>query len=225
MSNTVDQQQLKKAVAMAAAQEVQPGAVLGVGTGSTVDCFIDALGELGASPKAVISSSHRSSDRLRALGFRLIDLNELTEPMDLYIDGADEIDPNLCMIKGGGAALTQEKIVASAARQFICIVDSSKQVQTLGTFPLPIEVIAAAVKPVSWAIEALGGEPRLRPGVITDNGHPILDVLGLKIHDPVGLETQLNQIPGIVTNGIFALRRADLALVASPQGVIRLKQN
>jgi ribose 5-phosphate isomerase A len=145
--------------------------------------------------------------------------------MDLYIDGADEIDPNLCMIKGGGAALTQEKIVASAARQFICIVDSSKQVQTLGTFPLPIEVIAAAVKPVSWAIQALGGDPRLRPGVITDNGHPILDVYGLKIHDPVGLETQLNQIPGIVTNGIFALRRADLALVASPQGVIRLKQN
>jgi ribose 5-phosphate isomerase A len=225
MSNTVDQQRLKKAVATAAAQEVRPGAVLGVGTGSTVDCFIDALGELGATPRAVISSSHRSSDRLKGLGFQVIDLNALTEPMDLYIDGADEIDPQLCMIKGGGAALTQEKIVASAARQFICIVDATKQVQTLGTFPLPIEVIASAIKPVSWAIQALGGEPRLRPGVITDNGHPILDVFGLKIHDPVGLETQLNQIPGIVTNGIFALRRADLALVATPKGVLRLQLN
>jgi len=143
--------------------------------------------------------------------------------MDLYIDGADEIDPNLCMIKGGGGALTQEKIVASAARRFICIVDASKRVEVLGRFPLPLEVIAAAIPSVTWAVRALGGEPSLRPGVITDNGHPILDVRGLTIQDPKALETALNQIPGIVTNGIFALRPADLALVASNQGVIRLQ--
>jgi ribose 5-phosphate isomerase A len=145
--------------------------------------------------------------------------------MDLYIDGADEIDPQLCMIKGGGAALTQEKIVASAAKRFVCIVDGSKCVDVLGKFPLPIEVIASAITPVSWAIRKLGGEPGLRVGVLTDNGHPILDVRGLTISDPVLLETALNQIPGVVTNGIFALRRADLALVARPEGVDRLKQN
>jgi ribose 5-phosphate isomerase A len=145
--------------------------------------------------------------------------------MDLYIDGADEIDPRLCMVKGGGAALTQEKIVASAAKRFICIVDASKCVQVLGRFPLPVEVIASAITPVSWAIRALGGDPRERVGVITDNGHPILDVHGLSITDPEAMETALNQIPGVVTNGVFALRRADLALVASEQGVRRLTQN
>jgi ribose 5-phosphate isomerase A len=154
-----------------------------------------------------------------------MELDDLAGPIDLYIDGADEIDPNLCMIKGGGAALTQEKIVASAAKRFVCIVDSSKQVDTLGRFPLPIEVIEKAIKPVTWAIQAMGGEPRRRAGVLTDNGHPILDVFGLAIADPVALERALNQIPGVVTNGIFALRRADLALVATPQGVVRLQHN
>jgi ribose 5-phosphate isomerase A len=145
--------------------------------------------------------------------------------MDLYIDGADEIDPNLCMIKGGGAALTQEKIVASAAKRFVCIVDASKRVDCLGKFPLPIEVIESAITPVSWAIRALGGDPRRRPGVVTDNGHPILDVHGLAIADPVAMETALNQIPGVITNGVFALRRADVALISSAAGVTRLTQN
>ena len=219
------QQALKAAVAREAVKEVPQGAVLGIGTGSTVDCFIDALAQAGVRLEAAISSSVRSSDRLKKLGFKVIGLQALSEPMDLYIDGADEIDPGLCMIKGGGAALTQEKIVASAAKRFVCIVDSSKRVEVLGAFPLPVEVIESAINPVSWALRRLGGEPKRREGVITDNGHPILDVHGLKITDPVATETAINQIPGVVTNGIFALRRADLALVATAQGVIRLQQN
>jgi ribose 5-phosphate isomerase A len=220
-----DQQALKIAVANAAVKEVAQGAVLGVGTGSTVDLFIDALGQSGVKLAAAVSSSRRSSDRLTSLGYRVIGLDQLDGPMDLYIDGADEIDPQLCMIKGGGAALTQEKIVASAARQFICIVDASKQVQRLGAFPLPLEVIESAITPVSWAIRAMGGDPRRRVGVLTDNGHPILDVHGLTIPDPVAMEIAINQIPGVVTNGIFALRRADVALVAGKDGVKRLTQN
>lgn len=217
-----EQQRLKIAVAQAAVQEVVEGSILGVGTGSTVDCFIDELAKAGKPLAAAISSSKRSTERLQALGYAIKGLHELTAPMDLYIDGADEIDPHLCLIKGGGAALTQEKIVASASKRFICIVDASKRVPVLGRFPLPIEVIESAIVPVSWAIRAMGGDPRRRPGVLTDNGHPILDVHGLAITDPVAMETALNQIPGIVTNGIFALRRADLALVASADGVSRL---
>lgn len=218
-----DQQRLKIEVAKAAVAEVPAGAILGVGTGSTVDCFIDELAHAKVKLQAAVSSSRRTTERLTALGYKVIGLEALAGPMDLYIDGADEIDPNLCMIKGGGGALTQEKIVASAARRFICIVDASKRVEVLGRFPLPLEVITAAIPSVSWAVRALGGEPSLRPGVMTDNGHPILDVRGLTIQDPKALETALNQIPGIVTNGIFALRPADLALVASNQGVIRLQ--
>jgi len=218
-----DQQRLKIEVAKAAVAEVPAGAILGVGTGSTVDCFIDELAHAKVKLQAAVSSSRRTTERLTALGYTVIGLEALAGPMDLYIDGADEIDPNLCMIKGGGGALTQEKIVAGAARRFICIVDASKRVEVLGRFPLPLEVIAAAIPSVSWAVRALGGEPSLRPGVITDNGHPILDVRGLTIQDPKALEAALNQIPGIVTNGIFALRPADLALVASNQGVIRLQ--
>jgi len=218
-----DQQRLKIEVAKAAVAEVPAGAILGVGTGSTVDCFIDELAHAKIKLKAAVSSSRRTTDRLTALGYTVIGLEALAGPMDLYIDGADEIDPNLCMIKGGGGALTQEKIVVSAARRFICIVDASKRVEVLGRFPLPLEVIAAAIPSVSRAVRAFGGEPSLRPGVITDNGHPILDVRGLTIEDPKALETALNQIPGIVTNGIFALRPADLALVASNQGVVRLQ--
>jgi len=218
-----DQQRLKIEVAKAAVAEVPAGAILGVGTGSTVDCFIDELAHAKIKLQAAVSSSRRTTERLTALGYKVIGLEALAGPIDLYIDGADEIDPNLCMIKGGGGALTQEKIVASAAHRFICIVDASKRVEVLGRFPLPLEVIAAAIPSVSWAVRALGGEPSLRPGVITDNGHPILDVRGLTIQDPKAMETALNQIPGIVTNGIFALRPADLALVASNRGVIRLQ--
>jgi ribose 5-phosphate isomerase A len=220
-----DQQALKVAVAQAAVKEVPHDSVLGVGTGSTVDCFIDALASSGVRIAAAVSSSSRSSARLKSLGIHVIGLDQLEAPMDLYIDGADEIDPGLCMIKGGGAALTQEKIVASAARRFVCIVDASKQVSRLGAFPLPIEVIESAITPVSWAIRAMGGDPRRRAGVLTDNGHPILDVHGLTIPDPVAMEIALNQIPGVVTNGIFALRRADVALVASANGVEKLTQN
>lgn len=219
------QHALKVAVAREAVKEVPQGGIIGIGTGSTVDCFIDALAEAEITLEAAISSSVRSSQRLQKLGYRVVGLNALTEPMDLYVDGADEIDPNLCMIKGGGAALTQEKIVASAAKRFVCIVDDSKRVEVLGAFPLPLEVIESAIMPVSWALGKLGGKPKRREGVITDNGHPILDVHGLRITDPVGLETAINQIPGVVANGIFALRRADLALVASAAGVIRLQQN
>jgi ribose 5-phosphate isomerase A len=219
-----DQQALKMAVARAAVSEVAPDTVLGVGTGSTVDCFIDELSRSGIPLRAAVSSSIRSTNKLRDLGYRVIGLHELSAPMDLYIDGADEIDLHLCMIKGGGAALTQEKIVASAARRFLCIVDASKRVSVLGRFPLPLEVIESAITPVSWAIRALGGEPRRREGVITDNGHPILDVHGLRIDDPAALECRLDQIPGIVTNGIFALRRADTALVATASGVERMQQ-
>lgn len=218
-----DQQALKQAVAKAAVLEVPEGSILGVGTGSTVDCFIDALAKQGVALTAAISSSVRSSERLRSHGYRIMGLDELTGPMDLYIDGADEIDPRLCMVKGGGGALTQEKIVASAAKTFICIVDASKQVDVLGRFPLPLEVIESAITPVTWAIRAMGGDPRRRAGFLTDNGHPILDVHGLKISDPKAMERELNQIPGVVTNGIFAVRPADLALVASAQGVARLK--
>ncbi|NBW00610.1 MAG: ribose-5-phosphate isomerase RpiA [Betaproteobacteria bacterium] len=220
-----DQQRLKIEVAKAAVAEVPAGAILGIGTGSTVDCFIDELAQAKVPLQAAVSSSRRTTERLKALGYPVIGLEGLAGPIDLYIDGADEIDANLCMIKGGGGALTQEKIVASAARRFICIVDASKRVEVLGRFPLPLEVIAAAIAPVTWAVRALGGEPTLRPGVTTDNGHPILDVRGLTIQDPRALETALNQIPGIVTNGIFALRPADLALVASNHGVIRLQHN
>jgi ribose 5-phosphate isomerase A len=219
------QHALKVAVAREAVKEVPQGGIIGIGTGSTVDCFIDALAEAEIMLEAAISSSVRSSQRLQKLGYRVVGLNALTEPMDLYVDGADEIDPNLCMIKGGGAALTQEKIVASAAKRFVCIVDDSKRVEVLGAFPLPLEVIESAITPVSWALGKLGGKPKRREGVITDNGHPILDVHGLRITDPVGLETAINQIPGVVANDIFALRRADLALVASAAGVIRLQQN
>ena len=218
-----DQQALKIAVAKAAVAEVPPDSILGIGTGSTVDCFIDELARAKVALQAAVSSSRRSAARLEALGYRVVGLDTLQAPMDLYIDGADEIDPALCMIKGGGAALTQEKIVASAAKRFICIVDASKRVEVLGKFPLPIEVIMSAITPVSWAIRALGGDPVVRTGVITDNGHPIIDVRGLSITDPVAMETALNQIPGVVANGIFALRRADLALVASAQGVVRLQ--
>jgi ribose 5-phosphate isomerase A len=220
-----DQHALKIAVANAAVKEVTPGSVLGVGTGSTVDLFIDALAASGIQLAAAVSSSIRSSGRLRSLGYKVIGLEQLDMPMDLYIDGADEIDSKLCMIKGGGAALTQEKIVASAAKRFVCIVDASKRVDCLGKFPLPIEVIESAITPVSWAIRALGGDPRRRPGVVTDNGHPILDVHGLAIADPVAMETALNQIPGVITNGVFALRRADVALISSAAGVTRLTQN
>jgi ribose 5-phosphate isomerase A len=216
------QQLLKEEVARAAVAELVPGSMLGVGTGSTVDCFIDAMAAAGLPLAGAVASSERSAERLRRHGFPVVDLSSVSAPLDVYVDGADEIDPQRCMIKGGGAALTREKIVASASRRFICIVDGSKQVSVLGAFPLPVEVIEMAVVPVCWAFQALGGRPVLRMGVRTDNGHPILDVHGLYFENALQWEDRLNAIPGIVTHGIFAHQRADLALVAQVQGVQRV---
>jgi ribose 5-phosphate isomerase A len=196
--------------------------MLGIGTGSTMDLFIDALAASGRTVAGAVASSARSAARLAGHGIAVLPLSSLKQPLALYIDGADEIEPGMAMIKGGGAALTQEKIVASASRSFLCIVDASKQVARLGQFPLPIEVIAAAVVPVCWALEAMGGRPVLREGVLTDNGHPILDVHGLAIDDPLAWEDRLNALPGVVTNGIFARQRANTVLVGRPDGILRL---
>lgn len=211
--------ELKQAVAKAAVQELSPNIILGVGTGSTVDCFIDALGQAEFPIRAAVSSSVRSEQRLRDQGIEVLSLNDIEQPLDVYVDGADEIDGTGCMIKGGGAALTREKIVASASKAFLCIVDESKQVQTLGRFPLPIEVIEMAIRPVSRALLAMGGQPRLREGVITDNGHCIVDVHGLFIANPLEWEDRLNAIAGIVAHGVFARQKAVKALVSTQQGV------
>ena len=211
--------ELKQAVAKAAVRELTPGMRLGVGTGSTVDFFIDALGESSIAINLAVSSSVRSEQRLRAHGIQVVSLNAVREPLDLYVDGADEIDGSGFMTKGGGAALTREKIVASASKALLCIVDESKQVKALGRFPIPIEVIEMAIEPVSRALVAMGGQVRLRQGVLTDNGHPILDVHGLVIDDPRAWEDRLNALPGVVTNGIFARQGAAKALVSTQQGV------
>ncbi len=212
------QDERKRAVAQEALRHVVDGAVLGVGTGSTVDFFIDALATQRQRVRAVVSSSTRSTERLRAQGFQVLDLNEV-ERIPVYIDGADEIDPAGAMIKGGGGALTREKILAEVAERFVCIVDASKLVPVLGAFPLPVEVVPMARELVRRRLQGLGGQPRLREGLLTDNGNQILDVSGLRIDRPTELESLLNQIPGVVTVGLFARRGADLALVGSDQGV------
>lgn len=217
----MDQQELKKAVGRAALQYVKPGEILGVGTGSTVDCFIDALKESGISIPACVSSSVRSTKKLEQYGFKVLDLNEV-ERIGVYVDGADEIDPHFAMIKGGGGALTREKIVAMVSERFVCIADQSKKVDVLGKFPLPIEVIPMAVRAVSRELEKLGGKPVLRD-FTTDNGNKILDVHGLQIEDPVQWEQKLNQIVGVVTVGLFAARGADVLLLGTDEGVQTLK--
>ena len=212
------QDELKKAVAQAALAYVQPNTIIGVGTGSTVNHFIDALGTIKDQIKAAVSSSEASTARLKQLGITVLDLNDI-DSFDIYVDGADEINPAMDMIKGGGAALTREKIVAAVAKKFICIADASKEVSVLGKFPLPVEVIPLAREHVARALRALGGKPVYREGVITDNHCQILDVHGLSITDPKGLEEQINQIPGVVTVGLFAHRGADVALIGTEQGV------
>lgn len=208
----------KRQAARAALDYLVPGSVLGVGTGSTVNHFIELLAARKADVPAAVSSSEASTARLSAIGIPVVDLNEV-EGLAVYVDGADEVDPQGCLIKGGGAALTREKIVAEAATTFVCIVDAAKQVPVLGRFPLPVEVIDLARRSVARAVQALGGRAVLREGVRTDNGHPILDVHGLSITDPVALEAELNQIPGVVTVGLFARRRADVVLTGSAAGV------
>jgi ribose 5-phosphate isomerase A len=195
--------------------------VIGVGTGSTVNHFIDALATMKDRIAGAVSSSNATTERLRGHGIRVFDANEV-DSLPVYIDGADEIDPRGFMIKGGGAALTREKIVADLALKFICIADESKRVEVLGRFPLPVEVIAMASSQVARRLRALGGDPVLRAGVLTDNGNPILDVRGLSITDPLGLETEINQWPGVVTVGIFGRLKSSLCLLGTAGGIRKL---
>lgn len=223
----MNQDQLKRAVARAAIEEVVAGELIGVGSGSTVNFFIEELGAIRDRIAGAVSSSEASSERLRAQGIAVLDLNAVVaagRPVPVYVDGADEINPALQMIKGGGAALTREKIVSEACGRFVCIVDASKLVQTLGRFPLPVEVIPMARELVAARLRQLGGMPAHRVGVITDNGNEILDVSGLSIADPAGLEAEINQWPGVVTVGLFARKAADVALVARPSGIERLSR-
>ena len=215
------QDELKALVGQAALAFVPEGAIVGVGTGSTVNHFIDALATRKAFIRGAVSSSDRSTERLRGHGITVFEAADVAQ-LPVYIDGADEIDGRGHMIKGGGAALTREKIVADLAERFICIADESKRVPVLGGFPLPVEVIAMAAAQVTRRFAALGGQATLRPGVLTDNGHPILDVRGLQITDPLAMETEINQWPGVVTVGIFARHRASLCLLGTAQGVQRL---
>jgi len=202
----------KRLAGEAALRYVEKGAVIGVGTGSTVAFFIDALASMKNDIQGAVSSSEQSTRQLKSHGIDVLDLNAVG-PLDIYIDGADECDPHKRLIKGGGAALTREKIIASASKTFVCIMDSSKQVDVLGTFPLPVEVIPMARSHVAREISAMGGHPVWRDGVVTDNGNWILDVHGWRIVDPVGMENKLNQIVGVVTCGLFAARPADIVLV------------
>ena len=212
------QDELKRLVGQAALAYVVPGAVVGVGTGSTVNCFIDALAGMKDRIAGAVSSSERSSERLRSHGITVLDIGSLTS-MPVYIDGADEIDNEGNMIKGGGAALTREKIVADVAERFICIADESKLVDRLGRFPLPVEVIPMAAAQVSRRLRAIGGEPTVREGVVTDNGGLIIDVRGLSIADPDAMEREINQWPGVVSVGIFARNKASVCLLGTAQGV------
>ena len=212
------QDELKAEVGRAALAYVTPGSVLGVGTGSTVDKFIDALAASGMPLAGAVSSSERSTQRLRAHGIRVVEASEV-ERLSVYIDGADEIDGRGCMIKGGGGALTREKIVADLAERFVCIADESKRVEVLGRFPLPVEVIPMAAAQVARRFVALGGRAVHRAGLVTDNGQIVLDVHGLVIDDPLALEAEVNQWPGVVTVGLFARHRANTCLLGTVQGV------
>jgi ribose 5-phosphate isomerase A len=212
------QDELKTLVGQAATAYVQPGSIIGVGTGSTVNCFIDALAAMPERIRGAVSSSEQSSARLRGHGIEVLDANNV-ESLAVYIDGADEIDHAGHMIKGGGAALTREKIVADLSQRFVCIADESKLVTTLGRFPLPVEVIPMAAAQIARRLRALGGEPALRAGVVTDNGGHLIDVRGLQIADPAAMERDINQWPGVVSVGIFARNKASLCLLGTKQGV------
>ncbi|GEA10649.1 ribose-5-phosphate isomerase RpiA [Alteromonas sp. KUL49] len=214
----MDQNAKKQAVAKAAIQYVEQDSIVGVGTGSTINFFIDELGKIKNKIEGAVSSSEASTQRLEALGIEVFELNNVGE-LSVYIDGADEVTEHKHMIKGGGAALTREKIVAGAAKTFVCIVDESKRVPVLGKFPLPVEVIPMARSFVARELVKLGGDPVYRQGIVTDNGNVILDVHNLSITNPRELEQSINNIPGVVTNGIFALRGADIVLSATNNGV------
>ena len=217
------QDELKQAVARAAIEHVPVGGVIGVGTGSTANFFIAELGRVKHKFDAAVASSEGTAQRLKALGIDVVDLNSVIE-LSVYVDGADEINRTFAMVKGGGGALTREKIVAAVARTFVCIADESKLVDVLGRFPLPIEVLPMARSYVARELVKLGGEPEWRQNFVTDNGNVILDVHNLEILKPLELESTLNQIPGIVTNGLFARRGADILLLGTSHGVQTLKR-
>lgn len=220
----MNQDELKKVAATAALDYVVEGAVIGVGTGSTANHFIDGLVRFKDRIPGAVASSEASARRLASLGIPLLDLNQV-DRIPVYVDGADEIDGGFAMIKGGGGALTREKIVAAVADTFVCICDASKRVATLGRFPLPVEIIPMARRHVMAELARLGGEPRLREGFTTDNGNLIIDVHGLAISDPIATETTINQITGVVTNGLFARRGADILLLAGAQGIETFRRN
>lgn len=212
------QDELKAAAAREAVRYVVDDGVVGVGTGSTADFFIAELAKVRPRIRGAVASSGKTAARLRAMGIPLLDLNDVAE-LPVYVDGADEVTERLAMIKGGGGALTREKIVAAVARRFVCVADESKLVGALGRFPLPVEVIPMARAYVARELVRLGGRPRLREGFVTDNGNVVLDVAGLAIPDPVALEAELDHIVGVVTNGLFARRGADVLLLGTPDGV------
>ncbi|WP_416307737.1 ribose-5-phosphate isomerase RpiA [Neptunicella sp. SCSIO 80796] len=214
----MSQQQQKKIAAEAAISYIEDDAIVGVGTGSTVEYFIDAMQSVKHKIKGAVSSSEASTEKLKALGIEVFDLNSVDQ-FDIYVDGADEITEHKHMIKGGGAALTREKIVSAVAKTFICIIDQSKRVPILGDFPLPVEVIPMARSYVAREIVKLGGDPVWRQGVVTDNGNLILDVHNLQILNPPELEQQLNNIAGVVCNGLFAQRGANIVLIGTDKGV------
>jgi ribose 5-phosphate isomerase A len=216
------QQQQKEQVAQAALEYVRPDSVLGVGTGSTVNCFIEALAASGRRIEAAVSSSEATTELLRSHGIEVRDLNHCGT-LDMYIDGADEFDVHRRLTKGGGGALTREKIVAGASRRFVCIVDESKKVAILGRFPLPVEVIPMARSYVARELVAMGGQPEWRQGFTTDNGNLILDVHNMDLVDPVATENRINNLPGVVTCGLFAQRPADVVLMATASGVQTIK--
>ncbi len=225
-SSSLSQDELKALVGQAALRYVVPGEIVGVGTGSTVNKFIDALAAMKGQIKGAVSSSVASTERLQALGIPVFDANAV-QSLSVYIDGADEIDGHGFMVKGGGAALTREKIVAALARRFVCIVDESKRVQTLGRFPLPVEVIPMAAQQIARRFAAMGGQATLRlkdaQPLVTDNGQHILDVRGLAIADPLAFESEVNQWPGVVTVGVFAHQKAAVCLMGTAQGVQTLE--
>ncbi|GLT18198.1 ribose-5-phosphate isomerase A [Vibrio zhanjiangensis] len=211
------QDEMKKEAGWAALKYVEKGSIVGVGTGSTVNHFIDALGSIKDDIKGAVSSSEASTDKLKALGIEIFDCNDVAY-LDVYVDGADEINPAREMIKGGGAALTREKIVAAISNKFVCIVDGTKAVDVLGRFPLPVEVIPMARSYVARELVKLGGDPVYREGVVTDNGNVILDVHSLQITNPKQFEDKVNAIAGVVTVGLFAHRGADVVITGTPQG-------
>ena len=222
----MNQDELKQAVGQAAVDYIKPhldeDSIVGVGTGSTANCFIDALAAVKHLFDGAVASSEASAERLKSHGIPVYDLNSV-DGMDFYIDGADEINEHLEMIKGGGAALTREKIVAAVAKKFVCVADESKMVGMMGTFPLPVEVVPMARSHVARELVKLGGDPVWREGVVTDNGGQILDVHNLKIQSPMQLESEINQITGVITNGLFAQRGADVLLLGTQDGVKTLK--